>query len=492
MTTNTYHNRFTRGLSAIMAAMLAVSLLPINAVAKPPAPDSSITQAVLAEPAAAKGDVPAKAEAEAELQAAEPPAPPSLDLITVTSYPFSNSAGVALEDMSTGTTTLVAAASDDGNSTLNNIGFDFWYDGVRFTGFGANANGFIRMGLAPTGTSFTNSLASTTEAPKICAYWDDIWVGTNGKVHFKTVGSAPNRKLVVEWQNMTIPRQASATTGAGTFQAWLFETTGVIEFVYGNGIIVNAANAGYSIGLQSGAATNFASVSTAGPTVSYVTADNAQTAAITAGTAYLFTPVVPTAPSAVNFTGTTAIATTVNWTDNSSNEVGFAVYRSTDGGANYTFVTQTAANATSYADSGLSPSTLYFYQVRAISEGALSAPATNSVTTPAAGNISSTAGGGNWSAAATWVGGVVPAATDNVTIVTGATVIIDSSNAFSVTIQSGGILQFEDATLRTLTVTTNVTINCGRNIPDQRDGGSRGSRALPGGQSDQQRHPRLP
>ena len=113
---------------------------------------------------------------------------------------------------------------------------------------------------------------------------------------------------------------------------WLFETSGVIEFVYGNGMVATqAADGGYSIGLQSGAATNFASVTSASNTVSYAAATNTQTTAITAGTAYLFTPVIPNTPSGVNFTGTTATSTTVNWTDNSSDEFGFVIYRSTDG-----------------------------------------------------------------------------------------------------------------------------------------------------------------
>ncbi|MFL6253855.1 MAG: beta strand repeat-containing protein, partial [Pyrinomonadaceae bacterium] len=371
--------------------------------------------------------------------------------------------GVALEDMSSGTTQLVAASLDDNASAVTNIGFEYWYDGVRATQFSANANGLLRLGATAVSTGFTNSLGSTTDAPKIGAYWDDQCTGANGKVHFKVTGSAPNRKLIVEWQNMQITRGAGcAGNGNGTYQVWLFETTGVVEFVYGSIQAANAADGGYSVGLQSGAATNFASVTTTGATVSYATANNAQTNAITSGTAYTFAPVVPTAPTALNFTGTTPVSTTLNWTDNSSNEVGFAVYRSTDGGVNYTFQTQTAANAVSFTDNTVAPSTSYFYRVFAVTEGALSSAAQNSLTTPAAGNISSVAAGGLWSAPATWVGGVVPAASDNVTIVDGATVTIDTAAvAFTVTVGTGGspaILQWEATTARTLAVGNNVSI----------------------------------
>jgi len=121
-------------------------------------------------------------------------------------------------------------------------------------------------------------------------------VGTNGKVHYKVAGTAPNRKLVVEWLSMQIPRLGGSGPGAGTLQMWLFETTGVIEIVSGAGIALNAANGGYSVGLANGAA-SFGSVTTSVPSVSYIAANNAQTNAIASGTASTFPPPPPTAPT---------------------------------------------------------------------------------------------------------------------------------------------------------------------------------------------------
>jgi len=78
--------------------------------------------------------------------------------------------------------------------------------------------------------------------------------------------------------------------------------------------------------------------------------------------------------------------------------------------------------------------------------------------------ITSTTTGGNWSNTATWVGGIVPNGTNDVVIADGATVTINvDASALSVTVGQGtsGILQFEQATARTLTVGGDVTVAAG-------------------------------
>ena len=461
MKTKINHQTF-KSVAAIVA-LFAISFLTVAAA--PPKAQNKGTGPGALPPALSVADrdvdtsdqVSSKPGEPAPLEAALPPSSP--DLITASTYTFTSANGVALESMASGTTQLVQGNVDDTASIIFNIGFDFFFDGFRFTQFSVNANGECRLGPTQIATTFTNSLATTTDQPKICPYWDDLWTGTDGKVHFKVVGSAPNRKLVVEWQNEQIPRVGNGFSGAGTFQMWLFETTGVIEFVYGSGIVANTVNGGYSVGIQSNGATNFASVTTATDTVSYATADNAQTTAIPAGKAYLFTPNVPATPGAAAFTGITPTSLTVNWVDNATNEVGYLVYRQE--GANFVLATQAAAGSTSFIDTGLAPGTVYTYNVYAFSEGALSAVLPLVQATATGGAISSTAAGGNWSSAATWAGGIVPTDTDNVTIVGGATVTIDSSSALSITVANGGILQFEDAVARTLTVGGSVTINAG-------------------------------
>ena len=72
---------------------------------------------------------------------------------------------------------------------------------------------------------------------------------------------------------------------------------------------------------------------------------------------------LPAAPS--NLTATAGKkSVTLNWTDNSSNETGFKIERSTDG-VNFSQITTTGANVTSYKNVGLTGGTTYYYRVRA-------------------------------------------------------------------------------------------------------------------------------
>ncbi|MFT3980845.1 MAG: autotransporter-associated beta strand repeat-containing protein [Ferruginibacter sp.] len=73
----------------------------------------------------------------------------------------------------------------------------------------------------------------------------------------------------------------------------------------------------------------------------------------------------------------------VTWRDNSNNETHFVLERSLDG-VSYTDITHPAANATAYTDNGLTPSTKYFYRIKAVGasqESPYCVP--DSVTTPA-------------------------------------------------------------------------------------------------------------
>lgn len=74
----------------------------------------------------------------------------------------------------------------------------------------------------------------------------------------------------------------------------------------------------------------------------------------------------PTAPSALSASATGFDRISLTWADNSTNESGFEVVRSTTSGGTYVNVGTTGAGVNNFIDSGRNASTQYWYKVRAV------------------------------------------------------------------------------------------------------------------------------
>ena len=88
----------------------------------------------------------------------------------------------------------------------------------------------------------------------------------------------------------------------------------------------------------------------------------------------------PSLPTQLAINNPTISSLQISWSDNSSNESGYRVYRSTDG-TNYTLLTSLSANVTSFSDTSLSASTTYSYKVSAWNAGGETTSSANSGTT---------------------------------------------------------------------------------------------------------------
>jgi hypothetical protein len=94
---------------------------------------------------------------------------------------------------------------------------------------------------------------------------------------------------------------------------------------------------------------------------------------------------IPSAPTALATTANSSSQITLTWTDNSNNETGFQVERSLTSGSGFAPVTTTAANAVTFANTGLAASTTYYYRIRSTNTAGTSAySATASASTQAA------------------------------------------------------------------------------------------------------------
>lgn len=128
----------------------------------------------------------------------------------------------------TATGILVNLGDDAGTAALA-IGFDFSYYGNTYSQFYIASNGFISFsGNGMTGqASYQPTALPNNAAPNdmIAAAWDDLSPNQGGAIRYETVGTAPDRKLVVEYDAVPFYN----TSIFVTTQVHLFEGSNRIE-----------------------------------------------------------------------------------------------------------------------------------------------------------------------------------------------------------------------------------------------------------------------
>jgi len=375
-----------------------------------------------------------------------------------------------------------ANSQDDNRSDFTNIGFDFWYNGVRYTQFCVSTNGFLDFSASIDdggpqaddfgyqNTAFTNANAANATRPAVAPFYDDLTAqggvaALGSSLKYFLSGAAPSRTLTIEWINMAVFGNVSPSLN---FQVKLVESTGQVLVHYGT-MTAGSNTFSYSMGLNGPTVSNPPTVAqlkmlqAVNGAVLNNTVQNGLVTMPTANSQYLFTPPAPTAaPNNLTFAGVNQTAMSLNWVDAAINEAGYVVYNSTDG-VNYDFVAQTASNVATYASTGLLPATTYFWRVYAVTEGCLSSALNGSQATSAAGNKISNASG-TWSTASIWTPAGVPTAADNVTITAAHSVSITlNSSCNNLIVGQGGActLQLMGAASRSLTVNNNITVNSG-------------------------------
>jgi hypothetical protein len=388
-------------------------------------------------------------------------------------------------DMSTGTTMLVFGGQTNASSQLGILPFDFYFMGTKMNQFSVNHSGNIQLGftvLAPT--SFfgaTSNMLAPFSVSNSGGNISSIGPATNGKIHYKVFGTYPNRCLVIEFQNMRISQvsTSSNTSNLSTYQARLYEKTGAIEYVYGNMYVDNLLNMGnFAVGIASSTTVmkmvtiashaevvnpvNIAPYSYTPSGVGSIT----QLSSSSNGSRryYRFVPSAPANPTNLAFSGISVDGMFLSWSDNSTNETGFDIYVSDNGGTSYKWFTSVTANTNTLNTSNvavLKPGTTYHWQVFARKESYSSDPVSGNTSTLGGTTINATAVGGSWTSNATWVGGVVPSLGQNVVIPSGSTVTIDGTNLFCRNLTVNGVLEYSEAVTGGLTVGGDLSVPSG-------------------------------
>lgn len=187
--------------------------------------------------------------------------------------------------------TLSTATGDDGTQNNISIGFDFKLGTVTYTTFAITANGMIRLGNTLVSEGWSNSLGNAAALrPLIAPFWDDN-NASGGTVNYEMTGTAPNRILSVGWNSINIGGGGSTSaSNKASYKLRLYETTNVIEFVYGP--MATAGTLTASVGLNDNI--SFLSVTPGTPSTSSGTTANNAISSITnlVGKKFTFTPPV--------------------------------------------------------------------------------------------------------------------------------------------------------------------------------------------------------
>ena len=190
----------------------------------------------------------------------------------------------------TGVGTPLGLEDDDSTAEVD-VGFPFTYYGLTADRLRVAYNGGILFDLeAGWFTPQNVPLPATDVGAAILPYWTDIYYQQpgDGDIYVATLGSAPNRRFVVEWFNLPI-MIGGIQQDSATFETVIYEGSNAILFQYADTDVGDPLrNDGISatIGLNAPAGVD------AALQYSY------KSASVSAGKAILFSPTTPVAYSA--------------------------------------------------------------------------------------------------------------------------------------------------------------------------------------------------
>jgi uncharacterized repeat protein (TIGR01451 family) len=142
------------------------------------------------------------------------------------------------------TSPISLTLADEEMSGAIPIGFDFSYYGSTYSNLYVSSNGFLTV-LPGQSAAFTPQQLPDSATPNgvIAGWWVDLDPSKGGTIQYQTLGTAPNRRFIVQFSNILRRYE----TYAVTMQFKLFEATNVVEVHYESG---GSDIAYYSMGIE--------------------------------------------------------------------------------------------------------------------------------------------------------------------------------------------------------------------------------------------------
>ena len=164
-----------------------------------------------------------------------------------------------------GTEVFAGQNNDDGEVTIP-IGFSFKYGAHTYTSLTIGVNGAVSF--VSGNIDYDNDLASADNdhSNMLAPLWDDLYIRSadNGKIVYKNTGQSPDKKLYIEWQNISWRNQGETVS----FMLELDEQ-GQIYFLYGP--LNSSESRSATVGINTSGGNDFVSFTPVANTMSYST-----------------------------------------------------------------------------------------------------------------------------------------------------------------------------------------------------------------------------
>lgn len=160
-----------------------------------------------------------------------------------------------------GGTTVIASPWDDNTATAS-IPFIFTFNGIGYNSVTVSSNGFLSFGAtAPGTTNYVPISSATGYAGAVAPFGRDL-ISASNAITQTTLGSAPNRQFVVQWNNIQRYNGGATVGDALNFQIILNETSNSVQVMYGSCVATSTTAMTSQVGLRGATNADFNNRST--------------------------------------------------------------------------------------------------------------------------------------------------------------------------------------------------------------------------------------
>ncbi len=150
----------------------------------------------------------------------------------VSTLPFTQFAGTYTPIVGSTLTTGLVGSYDDGYWPVN-FGFSFPFNGNNYSTCFVGTNGYVALGAGTTNIGNTMNVNFAGRAGVLSPFNMDSEVDPANPVRWEVSGAAPNRVLTIQFNGVHYWTVVPPTPYTFTYQVKMYETSGMIEFVYG-------------------------------------------------------------------------------------------------------------------------------------------------------------------------------------------------------------------------------------------------------------------